>query len=224
MTAPSGALLVWTVGTLLVRAHPHLYGSAQLDSRRAVDYRFSPLLLPSGLLPVISAGEDDRTAAAETIFHTLPPGAAGGSGRPARVWLDRYRTWQWSTIRPLRDLQLLRLDRAGLRTLGLQGRVVDMDASGYPASRRTAIESLTAHPEVDGLVWNSRQLLPLPSSRDLVAGSRCVLLVGLVQRRTGGVGPDDFESDDPAIPFMSAEGVERLDAIAAGLDVTVVRG
>ena len=44
-------------------------------------------------MPELYAGSDDHPAAAETIFHRL-----AGRGRPRRIPLARYRSWQWSLV------------------------------------------------------------------------------------------------------------------------------
>lgn len=208
--------VAWAAGRRLVRAHPHLFGSTEFDRRADAGARFSPLRLGGGLVGVLYAGDDDRTAAAETIFRGL-----AGPGRPRRVWLDRYRAWHWSPIAAVRDLTLLAVDQS------LEGaaELIDGDAATYPHSRRRAAELLAAHPEVDGLAWCSRQLHDRPSSCEAAvdAAAVCVLLTAPAPGRRGGLGRDELAADGPVVPFATAEGVERLDRIAADLGVTVVR-
>lgn len=207
--------VTWPAGRRLVRAHPHLFGSTEFDHRADTDGRFSPLWLDDGLVGVLYAGVDDRTAAAETIFHALP-----GGDRPRRVWLDRHRAWHWSPVAPVRDLALLAIDR----TLEDAGPLVDGGAESYPHTRRRAAALLAAHPEADGLAWCSPQLHERPSGCEVSDDAAvCLLLVAPTPSRRGGVGRGELAADGPVVPFATAEGVERLDRLAADLEVTVVR-
>jgi hypothetical protein len=209
-------LLVWPTGRPFVRAHAHTFGSTELDARTTGDHRFSPLEVDGATVPVIYAGTDDRTAAAETIFHRLP-----GHGRPRRVPLDRYLGWQWSRVRATRDLRLLAIDAR------LEGAadLVDGDALSYAHARHGAAELLREHPDADGFLWASRQLHDQPSTVlvDVDAGALCVMLVGTSAGRDGGVSRDELEPDGPATPFATPNGQERLDVIGHELGVTVTR-
>jgi hypothetical protein len=209
-------LLVWPAGRSFVRAHAHTFGSSELDARTTGDHRFSPLEVDGATVPVIYAGTDDRTAAAETIFHRLP-----GHGRPRRVPLDRYLGWQWSRVRAIRDLRLLAIDAR------LEGAadLVDDDALSYAHARHRAAELLLEHPDADGLLWASQQLHDRPSTVviDIDAGALCVMLVGTSARREGGVCRHELEPDGPATPFATPVGQERLDVIGDALGVTVTR-
>ena len=209
-------LLLWPAGRSFTRAHSHEFGSTEFDARADVDARFSPLYIAGELTPVLYAGADDLTAAAETIFRRLPD-----RGRPRRVWLDRYRAWHWSQVHARRDLRLLPLDA---RLAGAD-RLVDGDPATYPSARTEATRLLRVHPEADGFMWLSRQLHDHPSAASIevdLAGV-CLLLVGATRGRRAGVGRHDLTATHPVVPFASSAGLERLDAIAEQLDVTVVR-
>lgn len=213
MTAP----LIWPAGSPVVRAHSHAFGSTELDARVDVDARFSPLHLDSATpTAVLYAGTEDATAAAETIFHRLP-----GGDRPRRVWLNRYRAWHWSRIAPVRDLRLLPIDA---RTPGADA-LVDGDAPTYPAAREAAAALLVADPDADGLLWASRQLYDRPSTVTVepITPHLSLLLVGRTVSRPGGVTRHELAVDDPVVPFASTAGLERLDDIANGLGITIVR-
>lgn len=206
--------VVWVAGRPLTRAHSHEFGSTEFDARAHANARFSPLYINGRHVPVMYAGDGDRTAAAETIFRDLPP-------RPAsrRVAADRFLSWQWSQIRPTRDLLLVAVDR----TLPDAATMVDEDVTTYHASRAAAGSLLAASPNADGLVWCSHQLHDTPSQDDVDAAdvARCVLLVS--RPTSAGVDRAELEADGPSIPFWLPEGMSRLDSIALDLDVTVVR-
>lgn len=200
----------------MTRAHSHAFGSTEFDRRDDVDARFSPLSVTGRSLPVIYGGDDDRTAAAESIFHRLPD-----QGRPRRVWLDRYRAWHWSTFAPSRDLRLLAIDHR----LPDADVLVNGDASTYASSRRAAASLVTANPDIDGLAWVSRQLHDRPSSVTVGddTADLCLLLLGRDVARTGGVSRGHLQATGPAMPFATAAGLERLDGIGHELGITVVR-
>ena len=210
------SLVVWPAGRPLVRAHEHAFGSTEFDPRTTGDRRFSPLTGEHSILPVLYAGTDDRTAAAETLFHRLP-----GRGRPRRIPLARYRSWQWSQLHPTRDLHLLALD-AGLPDAT---ELVDGDAITYARSRERAATLLHRNPDADGLLWVSRQLHDRPSTAvaSLDSDGLCLLLVTPTAGRTGGVARHDLTADGPALPFASTAGLERLDVIGDALGVTIAR-
>lgn len=208
--------ITWPAGRPLTRAHSHEFGSTEFDGRDHTDARFSPLWPANDLLPVLYGGQDDRTAAAETVFRRLPTG-----GRLRRIWLDRYRAWHWSQISATRDLTLLAVDAS----LAGAGRLVDGDAGSYEQSRRLAGQLLERHEEVDGLAWVSRQLHDRPSSLtiDVDSPDVCLLLVAASAARTGGVQRNQLTANRPVTPFASTQGLERLDVIAHELDVSVIR-
>jgi len=209
--------IVWPAGRTFTRAHPHLFGSTEFDVRpaRAVDARFSPIEVGGKVVPVLYGGVDDHTATAETVFHLLPTG-----DRPRRIRRSDYATWQWSSIYPTRDLRLLALDATypGVEVL------VDGTAPSYPDSRESAERLLTSAPHIDGLVWPSRQLHEWPSrvAVDLDDIAVSVVLFGALSGRTGGVQRHELHSDEPAVLFISATGMQRLLRVGSDLDVTVV--
>jgi hypothetical protein len=178
----------------LVRAHEHTFVSTEFDPRTTGDRRFSPLTGESGVVSVLYAGTDDRTAAAETVFDRLP-----GGGRPRRVPLARCLSWQWSQVHPTRDLHLLALD-AGLPDATDR---VDGDALTHARSQQRAAALLRRNPDADGLVWESRQLHDRPSTAiaSLDSDGLCLLLLTTTTGRTGGVARYELTADGPAIPF-----------------------
>ena len=199
-----------------MRAHEHAFGSTEFAPRTTGDRRSSPLTDEHGILPVLYAGSDDRTAAAETLFHRLP-----GRSRPRRIPLARYRSWQWSQLHPTRDLHLLALD-AGLPDATV---LVDGDAITYASSRERAAALLHRNADADGLLWVSRQLHDRPSTAvaSLDSDGLCLLLVTRTAARSGGVARHELTADGPAIPFASTAGLERLDVIGDALGVTIAR-
>ncbi len=199
-------------GTTFDRAHPHDFGSTQLDARADANSRFSTVRLAGTVVPAAYAGEDREAAASETIFHTID--GPGGPERPRRVYVDKYATWQWSTIETTRELQLINLDNAGLNELRITREdLIEGDLTTYPLTRRWAEALLAALPTMDGFWWMSRQA---PSRRAFA-------LYGSISGRPHGIGIGDLIGRGPALPFALPDGLAELDRIAVGFDVTVVR-
>lgn len=204
---------IWPAPRRIFSAHPHLFGSAQLDGRADADARFSTIRSGRSVVPVLYGGEDHEAAASETIFHTVDTPA--GDHRPRNVWLDKYISWQWSEVVTTRDLALVRLADNGFASLGTtRADLVEVGRGTYPQTRAWGQALAAALPEVDGLWWESRQ-----------APDRwAVVLFGQLRgHQPGGVRPADLTPDGPALPFALAEGLARLEEIADRLGVTVVR-
>ncbi len=158
------------------------------------------------------AGEGREAVASETIFHTIE--GPGGPARPRRVYIAKYATWQWSTIETTRELQLLRLDKAGLSKLGTKrADLIAGDQTTYPVTRQWAEALLAALPTVDGFWWMARQA-PI---------RQAFALYGKVEGRAGGIRDGDLKGRGPALPFALPAGLAELDRIAVAFDVTVVR-
>lgn len=210
-------VLVWPEGRPFTRAHPHLFGSTEFDRRPAgrADARFSPLELAGSSVPVLYGGVDDRTATAETVFRLLPDG-----GRPRRIRRTAFATWQWSRVHPTRDLRLAALDATHADAPAL----VDGLAPAYPEARSAVARLLRDRPDLDGLVWASRQLHDEPSAVvvDPAATAASIVLFGATQERPGGVGRNELHSTEPAVLFLSTAGWTRLLRVGTELDVTVV--
>lgn len=210
-------ILDWPAGRTFTRAHPHMFGSTEFDSRPAgdADTRFSPLEVAGQLVPALYGGVDDRTASAETIFHLLPAG-----NRPRRIRRSADATWQWSTVHPARDLRLAALDA----TYQDAAALVDGAAPTYPDTRDGAARLLADQPDIDGLVWASRQMHDQPSTVtvDLASTDVSLVLFAPTTSRTGGVHRHELDSTDPAVLFVSVTGLARLLRVGTELDVTVV--
>lgn len=103
-------------------------------------------------VPVLYGAKGEDAAIAETVFHDarLGPDAVVPERRLARLGLAR--------LRPRRDLHLVELLGHGLRRLGLRARnLTDTDAIAYPRTVAWARALHAALPDIDGLLWMSRQ-------------------------------------------------------------------
>lgn len=193
-------------GTPLVRAHSHAFGSTEFDGRDGANARWSTIRVRRSVVPVIYAGEDDLTAASETIFRLGVDGR-----RPRSVFAEKYLTWQWSTIEPQRDLRLADLRDPALKMLGVpRAPLLNDGEHSYPDTREWAEQLLATAPGFDGMVWYTRQT---PTRR---------LAYVLFAPPGGEVARDDLDAVGPAVPFTSIEGIERLRRIALDYDVTLI--
>lgn len=194
-----------------MRAHPHLFGSSEFDSR-TTRFRFSPLQLGGQRPAVAYCGEDDATVLSETVFHTVD--TPGGSARPRLVSLSKYTAWQWSPIAFDRDLALIRLDDPGLAAIGIaRAELIESDERSYPDTTQWAQRLLEVEPAADGLLWYSRQ----------APTKLAVLLLESSSGHSGGVSRADVQGAGPSVSFLSPQGLERLDQVADDLDITVIR-
>ena len=194
-----------------MRVHPHLFGSSEFD-RRSTQFRFSPLQFGGQRPAVAYCGEDDAAVLSETLFHTVD--TTGGSGRPRQVYLTKYIAWQWSPIAFERALTLIRIDDPGLASIGVtRAQLVESDQRSYPSITQWGQRLLAVEPDADGLLWYSRQ----------APGRLAVLLLESGKGRSGGVYRADVHGTGPSVPFLSAQGLERLDQVADDLDITVIR-
>lgn len=163
------------------------------------------------------AGEDDRAALSETVFHTVPA-VRGSERRPSAVLSRRYLGHLISTVAPARHLALIDLMPAGLGELGLdENAVITSPSERYPVTVDLARRLYRDGPPADGLVWRSRQ------DPERIA----VVLYFAPNRRHAadrgaGVLRADLDVVAAPVPLLADEGMHRLLAVGNALDVTVV--
>lgn len=199
-------------GLRLERAHSHAFGSVQFDTRDSANARFSTLRCDGAVVGVLYSGESRDAAASETIFHTVD--GPGKPHRPRRVYLTKYQTWQWSTVETARAVRLVRLDGDGLTNLNTTRHdIIEGDRSSYPLTRVWAAQLVTSLPDVDGFWWMSRQ----------APDERAYTLYARTAGRPGGIADGELRGRGPALPFALPAGLDELDRVALGFDITVVR-
>lgn len=107
----------------------------------------------AAVVPVLYGSDQGDGAISETIFHDVPIDG------PARYVPER-RLGRASivSLRPTRDLRLVQLLGHGLRRLRIRaGNLTDTDPAEYPRTVPWAQSLHRNFPDVDGLVWMSRQ-------------------------------------------------------------------
>lgn len=200
-------------GTVLSRAHPHLFGSTEFDMRSGQDFRFSTLRFKGAVVPVLYASANREGAACETIFRNVPNGSVVRKSK--YVMLQRYAIWQWSELEIAADLRAFHLDSVSLSQVGTSSQfITQSDAALYWQSRQFAEAVLDALPWCQALTWPSRQ----HSSGD------SYMFFGPTAGRVSVVGREALLGVGPSVPFASSEGAERLAAVAEPLGITLVTG
>jgi RES domain len=145
---------VWPAGQAWYRCHDKRYTETAFNGSGKGDARFSPISTPSGkVIPTIYAGARIECALMETIFHTLPTDLSGYI-----LDMDDLIDTVVSHIAPTRDINLIDLTTVGLRRLKLRKTdIIETSPLAYPKIRQVAENWHRDYPDVDGLVWMSRQ-------------------------------------------------------------------
>jgi RES domain len=139
--------------------------------------RFAPFNNTAGAcVPTLYAATSRAAAAFESIFHDIEPTA-----RFKTVRLDVVESRSVSRIAPSRDLLVAGLFAPDLKAWGLsRGELIETPKSTYDRTVLWAQAIHRARPDIDGLIWTSRQCDP----------DQCVILF------EDRVGEGDFELHD----------------------------
>lgn len=153
------------------------------------------------VVPVLyGAGEADG-AIAETVFHDVP---VRGTGR--MVFASRLTQLALVTLHPTRDLTLVQLHGHGLRRLEVAAtNLTDTDPTTYTHTVAWARALHQALPQVDGLVWMSRQC----------NSTRAVVLFG------DRVPEDALRVADGPLPLALGAGRVIVDAAANAAGIAI---
>lgn len=116
--------------------------------------RFAPIQDRKGkVVPYLYGGSSRNCAIFETVFHHVPIDAADKF-----VDLDAFANRAHGLIEPQRDLKLVNLTTDGLHRLKLpKAELITSAALDYPQTSRWAEAIHHQCPDVDGLMWMSRQ-------------------------------------------------------------------
>jgi hypothetical protein len=146
---------VLPAGTRLWRVHTASRAGNIFNPCMGEESRFSPLRDPTGdCIPTLYAGRTREAAVFETIFRNLPL-----LPRPRQVFARRIVGSALSELRPRRALRLAPLYNAELALVG-QSRLSMIESHGTAAYGETARWAEAIHrdlPNLDGLIWTSRQ-------------------------------------------------------------------
>ena len=144
-------------GTELHRTHASKFRSAEFNPCRGQPMRFSPIVGGDGLcVPSLYAASTREAAAFETIFHDIDARAAFKSVRQ-----DVVEARSVSRIANRRTLRLAPLFTPDLKAWGLARHdLIDTPKSAYGRTVAWAAALHRAEPDIEGLIWTSRQCDP----------------------------------------------------------------
>lgn len=199
------AVAVREVGqSLLWRVYPGLFGAIGHNGTGKGNARFSPIRDSAGrIVPTLDAGTSPAVALMETVLHDAP---WPSSGFILTLPPSTKELREMACLVNVEPLQLADFSSLNLRRLGLKkSQVIESDKTHYPASRDIA-EWVYAHrPDLQGIVWSSRQ-----DDRDLAM----VLFQPRIQANALHVCN---EGENIADGLALDELVDLLDLLGAGM-------
>lgn len=144
-------------GTILHRTHGSSFRPAQFNPGLGQPTRFAPFTDAVGAcVPTLYAATSREAAAFESIFHDIEPTA-----RFKTIRLDVVELRSVSRISPNRDLLVAGLFAPDLKAWGLsRGELIETPKSTYDRTVLWAQAIHHARPDIDGLIWTSRQCDP----------------------------------------------------------------
>lgn len=143
--------------TILYRVHPKRFGPVQFNDSGTGNARFSPIYdSTSKIIPTIYAAKTLDAALMETVFHDV----ATSTG--LKIFDSRkLDVMAHCVIMNSSNLKLAALHGAALRGLGIEERdLIHSAAADYRETREWAMAIHAQHPDVQGLVWTSKQCSP----------------------------------------------------------------
>lgn len=115
--------------------------------------RFAPIQVRGATLSTMYVGETKSAALSESLFHDVPV-----TGPARRIPESRLASWTLHLLVCTRELRIARLRGPGLARIGItHGQLVESPATEYPYTAAWAEAVLESTPDVDGLIWTSRQ-------------------------------------------------------------------
>lgn len=152
-------------GTELHRNHASGFRPAQFNPCKGQPTRFAPFTdLAGNCVPTLYAATSREAAAFESIFHDID-----ASARFKSVRIDTVVERTVSIIAPQRDLVVASLFAPDLKRWSIRrSDLIETPKSTYTSTVIWAAALHRARPDLQGLIWTSRQCDP----------ERCVLLFG----------------------------------------------
>lgn len=144
-----------SAGTPLWRVHNGGRAGHAFNPCLGEPSRFAPLFDGGGrCIPTLYAGQTREAAAFETIFRDLPP-----LPLPRQVFASQLAGAALSELQPRRPLRLAALFNQELALIGLsrQALIECHGSAAYAVTARWAEAIHRDMPDLDGLVWASRQ-------------------------------------------------------------------
>ena len=184
---------IWRQGTPLCRCHDSRFGASEFNPGIGGG-RFHPLAIRGRSIPTLYGSNTLDGALSETVFHNIPI-----RGRQRGLRLATLHSLLLSTLASKRDLQLAQLTGHGLRRLRMtRSELIDCESDQYARTRRWAETLYQSNPQLDGLVWVSRQ-------HDT---SLAVVLFG------DRIDRQDLDIVEPPLPLAWGPGLEQVQRAA----------
>ena len=148
-------------GAILHRTHAASFRPAEFNPCKGQPTRFAPFTNAIGqCVPTLYVATSREAAAFESIFHDIEPAAPFKTVR-----LDVVESRAVSAIAPKRDLLVAGLFAPDLKAWSLsRGELIDTPKSTYSQTVLWAQAIHRARPDLDGLIWTSRQCDPAQCS------------------------------------------------------------
>jgi hypothetical protein len=192
-----------TKGTVLHRTHGSSFRSAQFNPCMGQPTRFAPFTDATGTcVPTLYAATSREAAAFESMFHDIEPTA-----RFKTVRLDVVESRSVSRIAPNRDLLVVGLFAPDLKVWGLsRSELIETPKSTYGRTVLWAEAIHRARPDIDGLLWTSRQCDP----------DQCVILF------EDRISEGDFEVQDCIEVSADASLLLELRSFGQRAGITII--
>jgi hypothetical protein len=195
----------WPVANLIIRVFNHDYQPNAFNPGKGggVKGRFHFFTDSAGdVVPALYGSDQEDGAFSETVFHDVP---VHGPGRAVRA--KRLNSLSIATLAPRRNLNLVELLGYGLGRLGIQQQqLTTTPVRDYPSTIRWAQSLHAAFPDIDGLVWMSRQF----------NAARSVVLFGDRVRSV------DMDVAAPPLPLAIGPGFDRVAAAANIAGIAII--
>jgi RES domain len=193
---------VWPAGKKIVRCHSTKYGATEFNSLIRTPGRFRPIRVGRRAVGTLCGADRPAGALSETVFHDVPV-----ESPVKRVRMTRFETVVLSTLAPSRELRFISLHGGGFhRVRASRAKLIDSEASDYPALAAWGQALHDAAPRADGIRWRSRQF----------DDAYALLLFG------DRVRPRDLDVVVPSLPLVLGRGFELVEELAEQAGITLV--
>ena len=156
-TLPPPSVSTLPTGGRLHRVHLRRFAGNAFNPCLGGPTRFAPIRDAAGqCVPSLYAGSTLDAAVFETIFHDVP-----ATARLKTVPLHAVEERVQSVLETRRDMRLAALRAPELLSWGVNRRdLIESEASSYARTAAWAAAIHRCFPDIDGLVWTSRQCDP----------------------------------------------------------------
>ncbi len=190
--------------SLLWRVYAEHFGALGYNGTGKGNARFSPIRDSAGMIvPTLYTGTSPAVALMETVLHDAP---WPSSGFILMMPPPTEELRLMACLVNVQTLQLADFSSLGLRRLGLRkSQVIESDKAHYPISRKIAEWVFANRPDLQGIVWSSRQ------------DDRGLTMVLFEPRLQANALRVWHEGENIAGGFALGELVDLIDLLGAGM-------